>query len=205
LSRPDLSFETPKKAETSGQAAPEKETPFTKAKKRKAPTDAAKEGEIDGIDRQNSAVDKDPFFTPKAPDTPSNATRAFTLTTPTQRFAEKLRIGVSPLSAPNLFPIPATNNSEPTTEGLEASPMQDRAKRKAESEFETDSSLTSTVLNLLRSDNIVLKPSTEIQIRHEIDLVVDIGKAKIQRYEETISKLHERVDELERMILILTE
>lgn len=71
--------------------------------------------------------------------------------------------------------------------------------------IEGESSLTSTVLGLIRSDNVELKPSTEIQIRHEIDLVVDIGKAKVQRFDETISKLHERVDELERMILHLTE
>lgn len=71
--------------------------------------------------------------------------------------------------------------------------------------LEGESSLTTTVLGLIRSDNVELKPSTEIQIRHEIDLAVDISKAKVQRYEETISKLHGRVDELEQMILHLTE
>jgi hypothetical protein len=184
----------------------EKETPFTKAKKRKkVPTDATKGSEMDGVNCQSSTGSPDPFFTPKTPETSDKAVRASILSTPTQRFAERLRIGASPLLGSNLSPIPPTNNREPTEDGLEASPLLNRTKRKANSGFEADSSLTSTVLGLIRSDNVELKPSTEIQIRHEIDLVVDVGKAKIQRYEETISKLHERVDELERMILHLTE
>lgn len=160
---------------------------------------------MDAIIFQNFTGGRDPFFTPKTPETPGKAAKSSILATPTQLFAEKLRIEASLPSAASLAPLPDTNNGEPTGEELEASPLLDRVKRKVNSGFEADSNLTSTVLDLIRSDNIELKFSTEIQIRHEIDLVVDVGKAKIERYEETISKLRERVEELEKMILHLTE
>ena len=201
-----MKFETAKKAESSDQDAAEKETPFTKAKKRrKAPMDATKESEINDDNGLSSTSSRDPFFTPKTPKTSEKVAPASILSTPTRSFAEKLRLEASPLFAPNPQPLPATNNRAPTAERLGASLILDHKTRKANSGLEEDSSLTTTVLGLIRSDNIQLKPSTEIQIRHEIDLVVDVGKAKILRYEETISELHQRVDELEKMILHLTE
>ena len=60
--------------------------------------------------------------------------------------------------------------------------------------------LMTTVLRLLRDEKISLKESTELQIRHEIDLELDLTAAKVRRYEETISKLSRRLDELETML-----
>jgi hypothetical protein len=43
-----------------------------------------------------------------------------------------------------------------------------------------------------------------MQLRYEIGLALDMGEAKLQRYEGTVSDLKKRVDELETMVLNLT-
>ena len=67
-----------------------------------------------------------------------------------------------------------------------------------------DSDLTTTVLELIRSENIELKASTEMQMRHEIGLRLDVDGTKVRRYEETIRELRKRLDEMETMVLHLT-
>jgi hypothetical protein len=57
---------------------------------------------------------------------------------------------------------------------------------------ETRPSLTTTVLNLIDSENIRLKDSTLFKIRLEIDLELDQHNAKVQQYEKTISQLLEK-------------
>ena len=49
-----------------------------------------------------------------------------------------------------------------------------------------ESDLATAILELLRSDNLKLKASTEVQVRHEIGLALDVGETKLRRYEETI-------------------
>lgn len=204
--RREPAAETPKKVEGSGRDDLEIETPFTKAKKRrKVPTDDTKFNAGDSVTDQGSTGDRDPFITSVAPETPNKTIKVSILSTPSQRFAEMLQIGTSTLSGSNLDQIPTTSNAERTAPELDALPISARGKSIANPSLRGDSTLTSAVLDLIRSDNVELKPSTEIQIRHEIDLVVDVGRARVQRYQETISKLHERIDELERMILHLTE
>lgn len=197
---------TPKKTEHNGQDGPVVETPFTKAKRRrKVPLDVTECNGTGSINGQSGASSEDPFKTPMAAESPNKSIRTSVLSTPTQRFAEKLKIGASPLPASNLDLMVPTKDAKQIARELGEPPIFPQSKIMANPVFEEESSLTSTVLGLIRSDNVELKPSTEIQIRHEIDLVVDIGKAKVQRYDETICKLHERVDELERMILHLTD
>lgn len=61
-----------------------------------------------------------------------------------------------------------------------------------------------SVLELIRSDNLELKVSTEMQLRHEIGLKLDVSETKLRRSKETISELRKRIDELETMVLHLT-
>lgn len=198
--------ETPKKSDNRSRDDSEIETPFTKAKRRRqAPTDATKYSPSGAINGDSATGINDPFVTPVAPQTPNKAARTSNLATPTQRFAEKLRIGLSPPRASDLDLIPISNHAEHAPVPLGPSPISTRDKLAVNAGLRQESSLTSTVFDLIRSDNVELKPSTEIQIRHEIDLVVDVGKAKVQRYEETIYKLHERIDELEKLVLHFTE
>ena len=63
-----------------------------------------------------------------------------------------------------------------------------------------DSDLTTRVMDLIRSDNLELKVATEMQLRHEIDLELDLSKAKMRRYENTIYTLYERLDNLEKEV-----
>jgi hypothetical protein len=59
------------------------------------------------------------------------------------------------------------------------------------------SSLATKVIRLVREENVDLKESTELQIRHEIDVEMDMNAARMKRYEVTVSKLKKKVDELE--------
>ncbi len=70
---------------------------------------------------------------------------------------------------------------------------------------DAESGLNMIVLKLIRSENLKLKASTEMQLRHEIDLELDLGATKEQRHKDTISKLCRRIDELETMVLHLME
>jgi hypothetical protein len=64
-----------------------------------------------------------------------------------------------------------------------------------------DPDLTTIVLELIRSDN---PEPNEVQLRHEIDLRLDVSETKLRRYEETITELRKRLDEMETMVLHLT-
>ena len=63
-----------------------------------------------------------------------------------------------------------------------------------------ESDLTTTILELIRAENRELKISTEMQIRHEIALKLDLAEAKMRRYKETISALCKRLDKFESPI-----
>jgi hypothetical protein len=207
-----LTAETPTKRNGNDPDSPAMETPFTKAKRRrKVPTDETKGDGNSDVNGQSTTGSLDPFQTTVAEETPpSKAVRISVLTTPAQRFTEKLKIGTEPSSTSTPEHTATKNATQRLAQTLGTSPtfappIFSPPKGMASLSLEGESSLTLTVLDLIRSDNVELKPSTEIQIRHEIDLMVDIGKAKVERYEETISKLHKRVDELEGIVFHLTE
>jgi hypothetical protein len=68
----------------------------------------------------------------------------------------------------------------------------------------SESDLITRVLDLIRADHPDLKASTEMQLRHEIGLTLDLEETKSRRYESTISMLRKKVDELETMVFHLT-
>jgi hypothetical protein len=59
---------------------------------------------------------------------------------------------------------------------------------------ERRSNLTTTILDLIDSENIQLKESTILKICNKIDLELDRNEAAVRRYEKTISQLSERND-----------
>jgi hypothetical protein len=180
----------------------EMETPFTKAKRRrKAPADASNVVAND----QNNASMNDPFTTPAEPETPSKAARTSDLSTPTSRFAQKLKISGCPLypTIPDMSSF--DNNTGHVPRQLDASPILTHDRSGGTASLPEESDLSSTVLDLIRAENVDLKSSTKIQIRHDIDLVVDVAKAKVQRYEQTIQRLHERIEELEKLVVHLAD
>lgn len=199
--------QTPMKGKGNDRDDSEVETPFTKAKRRrKEPADSSKEGASDAVvNEQNNARTNDPFTAPAEPETPNKGARASDLSTPTSRFAQKLKINGSPLY-PTIADLSSFDNyMEHASRPSDTSPILAHDRPGVPAALREGSDLTSTVLDLIRAENVDLKPSTKIQIRHEIDLVVDVGKAKVQRYEETIQKLHERIEELEKLIVDLVD
>ena len=71
-------------------------------------------------------------------------------------------------------------------------------------EGERNSDLVTSILELLRSEGVAIKGSLELQIRHEIDLELDVSAARDKRYRSTISKQGKRIDELESIVELLT-
>jgi hypothetical protein len=84
------------------------------------------------------------------------------------------------------------------------SPALSRFNDRASLNPEEEPNLITTVLELIRSDSLELKASTELQLRHEIGLVLDIGRTKVGRYQEIITELRIRLNEVEKMALHLT-
>jgi hypothetical protein len=54
------------------------------------------------------------------------------------------------------------------------------------------------VLGLLRSDNVRLRSSTEVHLRHTISLAASVYETKLRKSEETISELRKMLDVLEK-------
>jgi len=94
--------------------------------------------------------------------------------------------------------------SQPRLPQLDTSPTPGRFSDLAGLSHLREPDLTTTVLDLVRAEYPNLKASTEMQIRHEIGLALDVGETKLRRYEGTIAELSKRVDELETMVLNLT-
>ena len=68
-------------------------------------------------------------------------------------------------------------------------------------EFDNErSNTTAAVLKLLEEEDIELKESTKILIGDLIDRALDSNDAKVKRYEKTISRLSEKLDEKERSL-----
>jgi chaperonin cofactor prefoldin len=54
-------------------------------------------------------------------------------------------------------------------------------------------SLYEETVALLESEDVSLKPSTKIQLRHILEMRVDVYEAKQRRYEETLARLREEI------------
>jgi hypothetical protein len=59
------------------------------------------------------------------------------------------------------------------------------------------SDLFATVVKILREDGVELKSGTEIMLRHEITMELEVLATKLRVYEEMISELGRRIGELE--------
>jgi hypothetical protein len=172
------------------------ETPFTKAKRKAVSRDL-----------QPTIVLDDPFtYSSRSSDGERKAARTSTLSTPGQHFIQKLKSHAVSLPTPDSREdISASTNtiSQPRLwQGI--SPVPGLPSEKISFDTEGDSDLTMSVLELIGSDNLELKVSTEMQLRHEIGLKLDVSETNLRRSKETISELRKRIDELETMVLHLT-
>jgi hypothetical protein len=158
---------------------------------------------------QSTRVLQDPFTYSRQPsDRTIHAAKESTLSTPRNDFMERLNGRTISLPTPNSRDHASVSNSmacrSQPLESPAASPMPNRFNDKASLSREGGIDLTTTVLELIRSEKIELQASTQMQLCHEIGLKVDVDQAKLRRYEATISELRKRLDELETMILHLT-
>jgi len=155
----------------------------------------------------------EPVITPDNPFTrsrqlsehPRKAARTSTLSTPGQRFTETLKSHTVSLPNPSLRGrVSAVTNAASKLELSrlsDISPTPGRFGDGTSLNSKRDSDLTTTVLELLHSDKVELRAVTEAQIRLEIGLKMDVDEIKLLRYEETISKLREKIDEMEATVM----
>jgi hypothetical protein len=195
------------------------DTPFTMAKRKRVSGDITNQ-DNDGDDcnrtkRGNESslrptmVLDDPFARPgQPPEHTRKSVKATTLSTPGQPFTERLKSHTVSLPTPDSQGRISASNDTTSESRLprspEMSPTPGLFNNRVRGSLPGKPDLTTTVLELIRSDNIELKTSTEMKLRHEIGLESDVTHAKLRRYEETISELRKRVDELETMVLHLT-
>lgn len=193
------------------------ETPFTKAKRKTVSRgDTNHDSNDDGANQDAdsndgpqpfTALDNPSMYSNLSPQTPRKAARTSTITTPNQQFKEKLKSSKVSLPTPNSHDHISLSNmlaSQLMRVPLDTSPTPVRFSDRASLNPSVESDLIATVLDLIRADNPELKASTEVQLRHEIGLILDVSETKIRRYEATICELRKRVDELETMVLHLT-
>jgi hypothetical protein len=192
------------------------ETQSTKAKRKRILGDITYPDDNVDSPSRNLAGNGGPIMTPEDPFAHSRqpleharkVARTPTVSTPGRHFTDRLQSRTLPLPTPNSRDHPAAGNvmaSQPRclllrTTSLTPGRFNDRATLNAEGE----SDLITTVLELIRSDSLELKASTESQLRHEIGLVLDVGRTKVARYQETIAELRKKLDEVETMVLQLT-
>ncbi len=178
-------------------------TPWTEAKRKpvsREALDTRKNGET-SVSKTNGGE----FRVFEDLDSPSRKVlKAAKFSTPGQTFNDRLRNAAQPLPTPDSLEKPldnaATTRSRPSNR---TSPTPARLESMISPNSERTSNLAVAVLMLIHSENVELKESTELQIRHEIDLEVDSNEAKVRRYEETIRVLSKRLDELENIVLHL--
>jgi hypothetical protein len=89
-------------------------------------------------------------------------------------------------------PIQEANNTRPPT-----LPKNNKANTGPRQEMQD---LTTRVLKLLREENYEVKGSTELQLRHKIELELDLSSTKLRSCERTISRMSKRINELETKI-----
>ncbi|KAE8449357.1 hypothetical protein EG329_008258 [Mollisiaceae sp. DMI_Dod_QoI] len=203
---PPLAPETPVSKGKEPEYARSRENPWTKSipkSKRKlvsTSTDVSEESENGGPSERKSNRNSDEEEAEEIgdPDSPSRrpAKRA--------RFDTPGQISLGGLkNAAEAFPTPNTGK-QPEIEAVASGSRTSKELTLASARLgeiidlteEEPSSLTTAVLDELRSENVVLKESTSIQISHLIDMEMDINERKVQRYKMTIKKLCKRLDAL---------
>lgn len=211
-------LETPTKAGTNrdgtGSVGQSFETPFTKAKRKAVTTDNVDDNTNDdqGNDNANAnGVSPLPAATAdlrELPERTQKATKVSAASKPGQSFIDRLQGRWPPLPTPEsrdqltLDEAVITASRQPLQR--ETSPTPARFHGVLGVNFSEDSDLITKILELVRADNPKLKASTEMQLRHEAGLAIDMNETKLRRCDVTISELQKRVDELETMVYNLT-
>ncbi len=192
------------------------DTPFTKAKRKASSRDIAHDEVKGEYNTRNLDANEgshqpltalgDPFTSPhQLPERTGKAARTSRISTPGQHFAERLKGCTLSLPTPkSRGHMPSSETMGLQSQGLDTSPTPARFNDTASLHLESESDLTTKVLDLIRADNPNLKGSTKLQIQHEIGLALDVGETKLRRHEATILELRKRVDVLETMVLHLT-
>ena len=181
------------------------ETPWTKAKRKPVSREVSDENENGGP--SNRKMNDGEVFDggEEGMESPSRkAAKTNRFSRPGgQTFNERLKEAVLPTpdsggkgKGKAIEPAPIQAENTPFTLG--------RSKDAPDSDRGGMEDLTTNVLKLLRDEKVDLKESTELQIRHKIDIELALNAAKVRGYEETVSKLSKRLDELETMLSYLT-
>lgn len=194
------------------------ETPWTKAKRkpvsREVSDGSGDENEEPSKEKDGSGGDGDEEGESReGMNSPSRkAAKTTKSSTPGQSFIETMN------NAGGALPTPDTNNKGKAIVDLtvftdsEAGPSNAIATSPTPARFnnpiiprdEKKSDLASTVIKLLRSENVELKESTEMQLRDEIEVGVAVMEMKLKKYQETLKMIYRRLDELENTVLLLT-
>ena len=155
---------------------------------------------------QPTMVPDDPFMPPRQdPEHTRKVARTGTLSTPGQRFTERLEsCTVSAMTPPATQDHQSASNNMASrsrlVQSLAMSPTPGQHNDTTDLGLGEESDLTTTILDLIRSDNLGLKVSTEMRLRHAIGLKLDVSEIKLRRYRETISELYKRLHELEAVV-----
>lgn len=123
------------------------------------------------------------------------ATKTTRDSTPGRASKEVLEIAAASLLTPE------TGKSKVATRSRQSKGSSPPPELAPAIEFDNETSnTTAAVLKLLEEEDIELKESTKILIGDLIDRALDSNDAKVKRYEKTISRLSEKLDEKERSL-----
>jgi hypothetical protein len=120
------------------------------------------------------------------------------VSTPSERSVDRPRGGTQsmPMANPGGGMFTVTNIFSTRAPALDVSPTPHRFSSLS-LKSSKDADLTTTILELLRSNNVKLSTSAEVHLRHTINLKVGVYETELQQFEETVSELHAKIDELE--------
>ena len=186
------------------------ETPWTKATTKRKIGDVVELDDKEDISDRNLGGNRDsldstigmddPFtYSGESPDHAKKAARKSMPSTPRRQFIERLQnYKVS-------LPTPSSQDHLAVTNGATPQPRRVQPVLKPSTPCgntnrigfsgDQESDLATAVLELIHSENLELSVSTELQLRHKIGLTLDVGQAKLRRYEETISELRGKLND----------
>jgi hypothetical protein len=107
---------------------------------------------------------------------------------------------MGPKDRPQPLPTPDSSDRVPTVGRPQLQPrdMSPTPHRSSTRRVKPgDAGLTATILELLRSANVKLSASTEVNLRRTINQEVGIFETKLENLEDSVSELCSKVDELE--------
>ena len=181
------------------------ETPWTKARRKLSWREASGEDENGGSSKRKGDGDRVQVLggDEGSEYSPSRKVPKFSeLTTPgCHPFMDKLKEAAPPLTPDTLDPKKGKSIEEASIQQANTlrrpSPLTDNSK---DCTIRGIPNLASRVLRLIREDNLELKGSTELLIRHEIEVELGLNVTKVASCERTILRMAERINKLESNI-----